>query len=272
MVLKARDGLSLTAYLTLPVQGKPGKHPMVLYVHGGPTARDSYVFDPVVQFLANRGYAVLQVNFRGSVGFGGKFQALGNGQIGVGYMQHDLTDSVKWAIDQGYADPNKIAIVGGSYGGYAALAGLAFTPELYTCGVSECGPAEIKTLLQSIPSYYGPIKKMLLEIFGDAENNEEYNKKVSPFYHVSRIVVPLLIVQGANDPKNKKEQSDQIVQKLRENDVRVKYLVFPDEGHSIQRPENKMQFYAYLEEFLKEHLGGRAEKFEAINGSSGKLE
>jgi len=272
MVLKARDGLELTAYLTLPVQDKPGKHPMVLYVHGGPTARDSYEFDPVVQFLANRGYAVLQVNFRGSVGFGGKFQALGNGQIGVGSMQHDLTDSVKWAIDKGYADSKKIAIAGNSYGGYATLAGLTFTPELYACGISGCGPAEIKTLLQSIPSYYGPIKKMLLEIFGDAENDQKYNEKVSPLYHISNIKAPLLIVQGLNDPKVKKEHSDQIVKKLRENNIKVKYLVFADEGHGMQRPENKMQFYAYLEEFLKEHLGGRAEKFEIINGSSGKME
>jgi dipeptidyl aminopeptidase/acylaminoacyl peptidase len=272
MILKVRDGLKLTAYLSLPVQDKPEKHPMVLYVHGGPTARDSYVFDPVVQFLANRGYAILQVNFRGSVGFGGKFQALGNRQIGVGYMQHDLTDSVKWAIDKGYADSKKIAIFGNSYGGYAALAGLTFTPELYACGVSGCGPADIKTMLQSFPSYFGPIKKLIVEIFGDAENDEKYNENVSPLYHVSKITAPLFIVQGVNDPKVKKEQSDRIIKILRENNIKVKYLVFPDEGHGIQRPENKMQFYAYLEEFLKEHLGGNAEKFEIIGGSSGQME
>lgn len=271
-VIKARDGLKLPSYLTLPAGVKPWKLPMVLYVHGGPTARDDWQYDPGVQLLANRGYAVLQVNYRGSLGFGKQFHLAGNGQVGVGTMQHDLTDAVKWAIEKGYADPQRIAIMGVSYGGYATLAGLAFTPGLYACGIDGCGPSNIKTVFKSIPAYLVPIKNLFMRIFGDVENNDALNRKISPLFHVQHIRAPVLIAQGVNDPRCPMRESDQMVKALRDNNADVTYVVYPDEGHGFKRPQNKLDYWGRIEEFLAQHLGGRHEPHKEIKGSTGKLQ
>ena len=271
VIIPARDGLKLVSFLTLPVGVKPEQLPLVLYVHGGPTAKDSWCYEPFVQMLANRGYAVLQVNFRGSVGFGKKFQMAGNLQMGIGSMQHDLTDAVKWAIKQGFADPDRIGIFGGSYGGYATLAGLTFTPDLYACGAEVCGPSHLKTFMEAIPPYWGPMKEMFKKIFGDPENDLEYNRRISPFHHVDKIRVPLLIGQGANDPRCKMQESDQIVAAMRKKNLPVTYVVYTDEGHGFVRPQNELDFYGRLDVFFGQHLGGRFEPFNKIGGSSSQL-
>lgn len=271
VIITARDGLKLVSFLTLPVRINPEKLPMVLYVHGGPTAKDSWCYEPFVQMLANRGYAVLQVNFRGSVGFGKKFQMAGNLQIGIGSMQHDLTDAVKWAAKQGYADSDRIGIFGGSYGGYATLAGLTFTPDLYACGAEVCGPSHLKTFMEAIPPYWGPMKEMFKSIFGDPENDSEYNRRISPFHHVDKIRVPLLIGQGANDPRCNIQESDQIVAAMRKKNLPVTYIVYTDEGHGFVRPENELDFYGRLDVFFGQHLGGRFEPFSKIAGASAQL-
>jgi dipeptidyl aminopeptidase/acylaminoacyl peptidase len=244
---------------------------MVLLVHGGPTARDHWRFDPRAQWLANRGYAVLQVNYRGSTGFGKAFQNAGNGEWGVGAMQHDLTDAVRWAIDQGIADPKRTCIYGGSYGGYAVLAGLAFTPALYACGVDVVGPSHLKTLLASIPPYWAPRKKELVLLIDDVENDEELNRRLSPLFHADKIRVPLMVLQGANDPRVKIAESDQIVAAMRANELTVTYVVYPDEGHGFARPENRLDANARIEQFFAAHLGGRAEPFKRIPGSTAEL-
>lgn len=271
LLLEARDGLKLVSYLTLPAGRKPENLPLVLYVHGGPTARDEWAYDPVVQLLANRGYAVLQVNFRGSVGLGNAFQRAGDGQMGVGAMQNDLTDAVRWAVREGIADPQKIGITGISYGGYATLAGLTFTPDLYACGAEICGPSNIKTILESVPPYLGPLKKLFLRIFGDAENDAVYNERISPLFHVERIRVPLLVGQGANDPRCPIRESDQIVKAMRDRNLPVTYVVYADEGHGFRRPENNLDFYGRLEEFLAKHLGGAFEPARKVEGSTAEL-
>jgi dipeptidyl aminopeptidase/acylaminoacyl peptidase len=271
VIITARDSLKLVAYLTLPAGVKPEKLSMVLYVHGGPTARDDWGYEPIVQLLANRGYAVLQVNFRGSVGFGNAFQRAGDGQVGIGAMQHDLTDAVKWAVGQGIADPKRVGIFGGSYGGYATLAGLAFTPELYACGAEECGPSNLKARFQSILSFYGPLKELFARIFGDVERDEDYNRKVSPLFHVGKIRAPLLIGQGTNDPRCNIRESDQIVKAMRDRNLPMTYIVYTDEGHGFKRPKNSMDFNGRLEEFLAKHLGGRFEPLEKMEGSTAEL-
>jgi len=268
VTIKARDGLELVSYLTLPLDIKPEKLPLVLFVHGGPWARDSWGFRTFNQWLANRGYAVLQVNFRASSGFGKKFLNAGNGEWGTGSMQHDLSDAVKWAIDSGIADPSKVAIMGGSYGGYATLAGLTFTPELYACGVDIVGPSNLKTLLETIPPYWKNFKTQMVLRIGDVENDEELNKKISPLFHVDKIKVPLLIGQGANDPRVKISESDQIVEAMRKKNIPVDYIVFPDEGHGFRRPENSLEFQGITEEFLSKCLGGRVEPYEKVEGST----
>jgi dipeptidyl aminopeptidase/acylaminoacyl peptidase len=271
LIIKARDGLDIPCYLTLPVGMEEKNLPTVLFVHGGPSARDEMEYDPIVQLFANRGYAVLQVNFRGSAGFGKKFQNLGDGQMGVGSMQHDLTDAVHHLIKSGIADPDRIGIIGGSYGGYATLAGLTFTPELYSCGVSICGLSDIKTFLKSIPPYWVGLKKMLTRLCGDVEKDEELNKRISPLYHIDKIRAPLLIVHGLNDPRSKKQQSDQIVSAMREKKIPVTYVVYPDEGHGLVRPENKIDLWGRIEAFFAHHLRGRSEPFGKIEGSSAEL-
>jgi dipeptidyl aminopeptidase/acylaminoacyl peptidase len=237
-------------------------------VHGGPWARDDWGYDPEGQWLANRGYAVVQVNFRGSTGYGKTFLNAGNGEWGVGAMQHDLTDAVHWAEQQGIADPERVCILGGSYGGYAALAGLAFTPDLYACGVDIVGPSNIKTLFESIPPYWAPAKKELVLRVGDVESDPELNRRISPLFHVDKIDAPLMVLQGANDPRVKIAESDQIVAAMREKDLPVTYIVFPDEGHGFARPENRLDAFARIERFLAQQLGGRAEPAHTIAGST----
>ena len=262
----ARDGLELVGYLTRADTQK--KTPLILFVHGGPWARDFWGFNQQAQWFANRGYATLQMNYRGSTGYGKSFLHKGDGEWGVGDMQHDLTDSVKWAIDEGIADPDNICIFGGSYGGYACLAGLAFTPDVYKCGVDIVGPSNIKTLLDSIPPYWGPLRNDMLKKIGNVDDDEEFNKKISPLFHVDKIKAPLLIGQGANDPRVKQAEADQIAFSMKEKGIPVEYVLYPDEGHGFARPDNRIDFNGHMEVFLAKHLGGRIEPFEKSPGST----
>ncbi len=271
VVIPARDGMKLPSYLTLPPGADAHRLPLVLDVHGGPWGRDSWGFDPEAQWLANRGYAVLQVNFRGSTGFGKRFLNAGDVQWGVGGMQQDLTDAVKWAVSEGVADQERIGIFGGSYGGYAVLAGLTFTPELYACGVDIVGPSNLKTLLESIPLYWAPLKKQMVLRMGDVEQDEALNQRLSPLFHAENIKAPLLIGQGANDPRVNIRESTQMVEALRARTLDVTYVVYPDEGHGFARPENRLDFYGRAEEFLARTLGGRAEPWRKIEGSTAEL-
>ncbi len=271
VVITARDGLELVSYLTTPLGVEPKKLPMVLYVHGGPWGRDQWGYDPIAQWLANRGYAVLQVNFRASTGFGKKFMNAGNREWGVGSMQHDLTDAVQWAVDQGIADPAKVAIMGGSYGGYATLAGLTFTPQLYACGVDIVGMSNMRTVFGSIPPYWQTFKKQMLLRVGDVEQDEEYNRQISPLFHADKIRVPLLIGQGANDPRVNVNESNQMVEAMRGRGLPVTYVVYPDEGHGFAKPANRLDFNGRADRFLADCLGGRAEAAAPIDGSSAVL-
>lgn len=268
-VIRSRDGLDLVSYLTLPPgtdvdnNGVPSKPvPMVLFVHGGPWARDQWGLNPYHQFYANRGYAVLSVNFRGSTGFGKKFVNAGNKEW-AGKMHDDLIDAVEWAVAQKIAIPEKIAIVGGSYGGYSTLVGLTFTPDTFACGVDIVGPSNIVTLLNTIPPYWAPMVQVFKDRVGDhtSESGKHFLAQRSPLTHVERIRKPLLIAQGANDPRVKQSESDQIVKAMQEKHIPVTYVLFPDEGHGFQRPTNSLAFNAVTEAFLAKHLGGR---FEAV--------
>lgn len=258
VTIKARDGLELVSYLTLPPGVEPKKLPMVLLVHGGPWARDTWSYDAQAQWLANRGYAVLQVNFRGSTGFGKKFLHAGDREW-AGKMHDDLLDAVKWAVTEGYADPKKVGIMGGSYGGYAALVGATFTPDTFACAVSVVGPSNLVTLLKSIPPYWEPLQKLFSVRVGDLEDTKFLESR-SPLFKADRIKIPMLIAQGAKDPRVKQAESEQIVAAIRKAKKEVEYLLFPDEGHGFARPENRMKFYAAAEAFLARHLGGRVEK------------
>ncbi|MBD3161763.1 MAG: prolyl oligopeptidase family serine peptidase [Candidatus Eisenbacteria bacterium] len=258
----ARDGLTIHGYLTLPAGTEPRNLPAVVLVHGGPWHRDNWGFNPEVQFLANRGYAVLQVNFRGSTGYGKEFWTSSFKQWGRA-MQDDVTDGVRWLIDRGIADPERIGIYGGSYGGYATLAGLAFTPELYACGVDYVGVSNIFTFLESFPPYWELGRQMIYEMVGDPEEDRELLEQVSPYFHADRIRAPLFVAQGANDPRVKKAESDQIVEALQARGIDVPYMVKEDEGHGFYNEENKFDFYGAMERFLAEHLGGRAEETSA---------
>lgn len=264
--IPARDGLELVGYLTRAKTDGPS--PLILLVHGGPWARDFWGFNANCQWFANRGYSTLQVNFRGSTGYGKLHLHKGDKEWGVGSMQHDLTDAVQWAIDEGVAVPEKVCIYGGSYGGYACLAGLAFTPSLYCCGVDIVGPSNIKTLLDSIPPYWGPLRNQMLLKIGDVDSDSEFNKKISPLFHVDNIQAPLLIGQGANDPRVKQAEADQIAFRMNEKGIPVVYVLYPDEGHGFARPDNRIDFNGRVEHFLKDHLGGRAEPFEKPEGST----
>ncbi len=254
----ARDGLKLPAYLTLPPGEKAHNLPAVLYVHGGPWVRDAWGFNGAAQFLANRGYAVLQVNYRGSTGYGRAFWEKGFKQWGKA-MQDDLTDAAKWLVEQGIADPKRIAIYGGSYGGYAALAGMAFTPEVYAAGISFVGPSNLFTLLETVPPYWEPMRKMNYEMIGDPEKEPELLREASPLFSADDIRAPLLIAQGANDPRVKKAESDQIVEALKKRGIDVPYIVKDNEGHGFANEENRLYFYRAIEQFLAKHLGGREE-------------
>jgi dipeptidyl aminopeptidase/acylaminoacyl peptidase len=257
---KGRDGLEIPAYLTIPKGVEPKNLPVVIMPHGGPWARDTWGYDSFTQFLANRGYAVLQPNFRGSTGYGKKFLNAGNKEWGTGAMQHDISDGVKYLVDQGIADPKQVAIFGGSYGGYATLAGLAFTPQLYAAGVSYVGPSNLITLLNSIPPYWGPIKKMFDVRLGNPEADEAQLKKQSPLFSAQNIKAPLLVIQGANDPRVKKAESEQIVVALRDKGHSVEYLLAEDEGHGFRSPENRLAVAVAMEGFFEKHLDGRAQK------------
>ena len=258
-IISSRDGLELVSYLTTPPNWKTMADkptlPMVLLVHGGPWARDSWGFNPMHQWLANRGYAVLSVNFRGSTGFGKSFMNAGNREW-AGKMHDDLLDAVDWAIDRGITSREKVGIMGGSYGGYATLVGLTFTPDVFACGVDIVGPSNLTTLLSSIPPYWAPMIAFFEERMGSLDNPEALDA-MSPITKVDAITKPLLIGQGANDPRVKEAESEQIVSAMQERDLPVTYVLFPDEGHGFARKENRMAFWAITEAFLSEHLGGR---------------
>ena len=260
---KARDGLEIPAYLTLP-RGVPAKNlPVIIHPHGGPWARDYWGYSPFPQFLANRGYAVLQPNFRSSDGYGKKFLNAGNHEWGTGAMQHDLTDAVQWLIREGIADPQRVAIFGGSYGGYATLAGVAFTPDLYACGVPYVAPSNLITLMESFPAYWRPfLEGSWYKRVGDPANEKDRADLIarSPLFKVDAIRVPLLVVHGANDPRVKQAESDRIVVALRDKGAAVEYLVAPDEGHGFRSPENRLALAASMETFLAKHLGGRCQE------------
>jgi len=249
----ARDGLIVHGYLTVPRDVEPRDLPLVVHPHGGPWHRDSWGFDPECQFLANRGYAVLQVNFRGSTGYGRKFLEASFGQWGLA-MQDDVTDAVHWAIEQGIADRRRVAIYGGSYGGYATLSGITRTPELYRCAVSYVGVSNLFTWIAAIPPYWKPYLEMMYEMVGHPERDAERFRATSPFFHADRIRCPLFVAQGANDPRVRKEESDQIVQALRDRGIDVAYMVKDDEGHGFRNEENTLEFYRAMEAFLAEHL------------------
>jgi dipeptidyl aminopeptidase/acylaminoacyl peptidase len=266
---ESRDGMTIHGYLTLPAGEAPKSLPTVLLVHGGPWARDQWGFFPVVQWLANRGYAVLQVNYRGSTGYGKKFLNAGNREW-AGKMHNDLIDASTWLSMQGIADPRRIAIMGGSYGGYATLVGLTFTPNFFACGIDIVGPSNIISLIQTIPPYWEPMRATFARRLGVVDKDEEFMKSRSPLYFVDRITKPLLIGQGANDPRVKQAESDQIVAAMRQDGKPVEYIVYSDEGHGFARPENRMHFYSRVEQFLAKYLGGRAEPLQEIAGNSGK--
>lgn len=264
----ARDGLTIHGYLTTPVEIPAKNLPTVLLVHGGPWVRDSWGYEPEVQWLANRGYAVLQVNFRGSTGYGKAFLNAGNREWGA-KMHSDLVDAVNWLVEQGIADPQKVAIMGGSYGGYATLVGLTFTPEVFAAGVDIVGPSNLITLMQSIPPYWAPMKAMFAHRLGDLETEEDFLKSRSPLFLANQIEKPLLIGQGANDPRVKQAESEQIVEAMSKAGKPVEYILYPDEGHGFARPENRLHFYAKVEEFLAKYLGGRFEPVGDLSGHSG---
>ncbi len=266
-VISSRDGMRLVSYLSLPVGsdtkriGRPDRPlPIVLVVHGGPWARDTWGLNGEDQWLANRGYAVLSVNFRGSTGFGKGFINAGNREW-AGKMHDDLIDAVQWAVREGIADKGRVAILGGSYGGYAALVGLTFTPDVFACGVDIVGPSNLVTLLNTIPPYWEPGIAMFTTRVGDhrTEAGRQFLESRSPLSFVERIRRPLLIGQGANDPRVKQSEADQIVAAMQRRGIPVTYVLYADEGHGFARPENRLSFNAVVEAFLSRHLGGRVE-------------
>ncbi len=255
---QARDGLVIHGYVTFPPGAGRTGLPMVLNVHGGPWARNSWGFIPEAQWLANRGYLCVQVNYRGSTGYGKAFVNAGDREWG-GKMQDDLVDAVEFAVGQGWADPDRVAIYGGSYGGYAALAGVTFTPGLFRCAVDIVGPSNLKTLIETIPPYWAPMVSLFHTRVGNPETDAEFLWSRSPLSRAASIRTPLLIAQGANDPRVKQAESEQIVAALRKSGIDHEYMLFPDEGHGFAKPENRLRFYAAAERFLARHLGGRAE-------------
>ena len=250
---KSRDGLTIHGYLTLP-KGVPAKNlPVVVNVHGGPWARDAWGFNPEVQFLANRGYAVFQTNFRGSTGYGRKFWEASFKQWGRA-MQDDITDGVQWLIKEGIADPKRVAIYGGSYGGYAVLSGITTTPDLYAAAVDYVGVANLLTFMKTIPPYWKPYLEMFQEMVGDMEKDKALLEAASPVNHADKIKTPLFIAQGAKDPRVNKAESDQMVEALKKRGVTVQYMVKDNEGHGFSNEENRFDFYEAMEKFLSEHI------------------
>ncbi|MBO0684142.1 MAG: S9 family peptidase, partial [Candidatus Dormibacteraeota bacterium] len=254
----ARDGLTIHGYLTFPQGVERRGLPAVLNVHGGPWSRDVWGFDLQAQWLANRGYLCVQVNFRGSTGYGKRFLNAGDREWGA-RMHDDLVDAVGWVADRGYADPRRIGIFGGSYGGYAALVGATFTPDLFACAVDLVGPSNLRTLLETVPPYWKPMIAEWHARVGNPETEADFLWSRSPLSRVDQIRIPLLIAQGANDPRVKQAESEQIVAALREKGIPHQYLLFGDEGHGFAKPENRLRFYAAAEEFLSRYLGGRCE-------------
>lgn len=263
---RSGDGLTIHGYLTLPKGVAPQNLPIVVNPHGGPWHRDSWGYNPEVQFLANRGYGVLQLNFRGSTGYGRKFWEASFKQWGR-KMQDDISDGTRWLIKTGVADPKRIGIYGGSYGGYATLAGLTFSPELYACGVDYVGVANIFSWFKAIPAYWTPYREMLYEMVGDPEKDKELLTAVSPVFHVDKIRAPLFVAQGANDPRVPKSESDQMVEALKKRGIDVPYLVKNNEGHGFRNEENRFDLYRAVEEFLGKQLKG---KVAPVTPSTGK--
>jgi dipeptidyl aminopeptidase/acylaminoacyl peptidase len=256
---QSRDGLTIRGYLTLPSGVPRSNLPMVLNVHGGPWHRDTWGYDAEAQWLANRGYACLQVNFRGSTGYGKRFLNAGNREWG-GKMHDDLVDAVQWAVQQGIVDPKRIAIYGGSYGGYASLVGATFTPDLFRCAVSIVGPSNLITFIKTIPPYWSSFLAVMHKRLGNPDTDADFLISRSPLHKVDQIRIPMLIAQGANDPRVKQAESEQIVQAMQSRGIPHEYLLFPDEGHGFVKPENRLKFYAAAEKFLATHLGGRSEE------------
>ena len=249
----SRDGLTINGYLTLPRDVEAKNLPVVINPHGGPWHRDSWGYNPEIQFLANRGYAVLQMNFRGSTGYGKKFWEASFKQWGL-KMQDDISDGVKWLINTGIADPKRVAIYGGSYGGYATLAGVTFTPDLYACAVDYVGVSNMFTFLKTIPPYWEPFRKMMYEMVGDPEKDSALFTQVSPVFHTDKIKAPLFVAQGKNDPRVNVNESDQMVEAMRNRGLEVEYMVKDNEGHGFRNQENRFDFYEAMEKFLEKHL------------------
>lgn len=253
VMYESRDGLIIHGYLTLPKGVEPKNLPVVVNPHGGPWHRDEWRYNPEVQFLANRGYAVFQMNFRGSTGYGRKFWESSFKQWGK-TMQNDVTDGVQWLIDQGIADPKRIAIYGGSYGGYCVLAGLTFTPDLYTCGIDYVGVSNLFTFMNTIPPYWKPMLDMMYEMVGNPEKDKALLESASPVFHVDKIKAPLFVIQGAKDPRVNINESDQIVEALRKRGIDVPYMVKENEGHGFHNEENRFEVYEAMEQFLEKHM------------------
>jgi dipeptidyl aminopeptidase/acylaminoacyl peptidase len=256
--LPARDGLEIHGYLSFPVGVDRQGLPTVVNVHGGPWARDDWGLNPEAQWLANRGYLCVQVNYRGSTGYGKDFVNAGNREWAA-KMHDDLIDAVEFVVGQGWADRERIAILGGSYGGYAALVGATFTPDVFRCAVDVVGPSSLKTLIESIPPYWAPMVAQFHERVGNPETEEDFLWSRSPLSKVDAIKIPILVAQGANDPRVKQAEAEQIVAAMKEKGIDHQYLLFPDEGHGFAKPNNRLRYYAAAEKFLAKHLGGRYE-------------
>jgi len=255
----SRDGLTIHGYITYPVGQEKTNLPVVLAVHGGPWARNTWEFDADAQWFANRGYVCLQVNFRGSLGYGKDFVNAGDKEW-AGKVHNDLVDAVDWTIDQGIADPERIAIFGGSYGGYAALVGATFTPDLFCCAVDMFGPSNLITFIEAIPPWFSTLLATIHKRMGNPETENDLLKAQSPLFKVDRIKIPILIAQGANDPRVKQAESEQLVEAMKQKGLDYEYVLFPDEGHGFKKPHNRLKFYAAAEKFLANYLGGRYEE------------
>jgi dipeptidyl aminopeptidase/acylaminoacyl peptidase len=254
----ARDGLEIHGYVTFPVGTERERLATVLCVHGGPWGRDVWGYSAGVQWLANRGYLCVQVNFRGSTGYGKEFLNAGDREW-AGKMHDDLIDAVEFVVDAGWADPERVAILGGSYGGYAALVGATFTPDVFRCAISFAGISNLLTMLENIPRYWVPIVAQFHQRVGDLETEAEFLWSRSPLSRVDDIRIPVFLAQGANDPRVTQAESEQIVAAMREKGIEHEYMLLPDEGHGLAKPENRMRVFAAVERLLAKHLDGRYE-------------